>query len=413
MKFSELSEIALSQDIFIAGTDTGIERDLLPKLPSICTHALVIVGIRRCGKSTLAQQFAEKTSRGYFYMNFEDIRLSSFEIADFRLLDKLIRESKRKLLFFDEIQNAPKWELYIRQKLNEKYHVVLTGSNASMLSRELGTKLTGRHIEKELFPFSYPEFLRWANKKPGVESFDEYLQSGGFPEWLKTGNMDIINNLQDDIIYRDIAVRYKLRDAGSLRRLFSYLASNASQRTSPSKLISVCGVKSPTTVLEYLSYFESSYLIQIMPQFARSFKAQSVAPKKIYVSDLGLIWASSISFSKNFGALLENFVFNHLRLQTKNLCYFSNSNSECDFIVNPNKNPLCIQVCYDMNLDNQDREINGVISALEFFNSKEGYILTRNARDEILKNGKSIYVLPAWEYFSNTHLSPPAQALAL
>ena len=400
MKLSELSEIALAQKAFIASTDTGIERDLLPKLPSIRTHALVIIGIRQCGKSTLALQFVNKTGQDYFYLNFEDIRLSSFETADFSLLDKLIKDSKCELLFFDEIQNAPKWELYIRQKLNEKYHVVLTGSNASMLSRELGTKLTGRHLEKELFPFSYSEFLRWAEKKTCVESFDEYLQSGGFPEFLKTGNMEIVSNLQNDIIYRDIAVRYKLRDASSLRRLFSYLASNASQQISPSKLTSVCGVKSSTTVLEYLSYFEASYLIQIMPQFAYSLKAQSLAPKKVYISDLGLIQASSVSFSKNFGALLENFVFNHLRLQTKDLCYFSNSNSECDFIANPNKNPLCIQVCYDMNSDNQDREINGIFAALDFFNVKEGYILTRNSRDEILKNGKRVNVLPAWEYLS-------------
>ena len=317
------------------------------------------------------------------------------------------------MLFFDEIQNAPKWELFIRQKLNEKYQVVLTGSNASMLSMELGTRLTGRHLEKELFPFSYSEFLRWAKKNPCAESLDEYLQSGGFPELLKTGNMEIVRNLQSDIIHRDIAVRYKLRDALSLRRLFSYLASNASQKTSPSKLTSVCGVKSSTTVLEYLSYFESSYLIQVVPQFAWSLKAQSVAPKKVYLSDLGLIHASSVSFSKNSGALLENFVFNHLRLQTKEICYFSDSNSECDFIANANKNPLCVQVCYDMNPDNQDREINGIFSALEHFKAKEGYILTRDSRDEILKNGKRVCVLPAWEYFSTTPILHKLQVEAV
>ncbi|MDR3000724.1 MAG: ATP-binding protein [Fibromonadaceae bacterium] len=398
MKLSELSDIAFSQKEFAVGADTGIERDLLPKLPELHSHALVVVGIRRCGKSTLVQQYVNKTGQDYFYMNFEDIRLSSFETEDYRLLDKLIKDSQCKLLFFDEIQNAPKWELYIRQKLNERFRIVLTGSNASMLSKELGTKLTGRHLEKELFPFSYSEFLRWAKKKRSAESLDEYLQSGGFPEYLKVRDADILANLQNDILYRDIAARYKLRNADSLRRLFSYLASNASQKISPSKLISVCDVKSSTTVLEYLSYFESSFLIQIIPQFAWSLKAQSLAPKKVYISDLGLIQVASLSFSKNLGALLENFVFNHLRLQTKELYYFSNSNSECDFIANPRKNPLCIQVCYDMNIDNQDREINGVFSALDFFNAKEGYILTRNSRDEIIKKGKTVHVLPAWEF---------------
>lgn len=399
MKLSELSDIAVSQKETAIATDTGIERDLLPKLPETRSHALVVVGIRRCGKSILVHQYVNKTKEDYFYMNFEDIRLSSFETGDYRLLDKLIKDSKCKLLFFDEIQNAPKWELYIRQKLNENYRIVLTGSNASMLSKELGTKLTGRHLEKELFPFSYLEFLRLAKKKRSVKTFDEYLLSGGFPEYLKIGDADVLINLQNDILYRDIAVRYKLRDVSSLRRLFSYLASNASQKTSPSNLTSVCGVKSSTTVLEYLSHFESSFLIQVMPQFAWSLKAQSLAPKKVYISDLGLIQIASLSFSKNLGALLENFVFNHLRLQTKDICYFSDSNSECDFIVNPRKNPLCIQVCYDMNIDSQDREIDGIFSALDFFKTKEGYILTRNSRDEIVKNGKTVHVLPAWEYF--------------
>jgi predicted AAA+ superfamily ATPase len=399
MKASDLYEVGVDQKAVLGEQELGLERISLPKLPDIRSHALIVSGIRRCGKSTLLHQFVKKLGRPFFYFNFDDLRLYDFSAADFELLDRVIAESGSWLLFFDEIQSAEHWELYVRQKLDEGFQVVVTGSNASLLSRELGSKLTGRHLSQELFPFSYDEFCRFTEQAAGAESLDSYLEKGGFPEYLKTNNnTEILTQLQQDILYRDIAVRYGLRDAASLHRLFVYLVSNAAQLVSPSKLLSVAGVKSATTVLEYFSYFEAAYLIHLAPCFAWSVKAQSLAPKKLYIADPGIIKTGTASFTGNAGSLLENFVFTSLRPYTRDIFYFANE-GECDFIVNPHgKQPRCIQVTLELTADNEGREIQGLLAALKFFDLNEGIILTRNTGDTILEKGKRIEVIPAWKY---------------
>ena len=412
MKLSDLGDISDSQKVALNNQEQGIERHLLQNLPDIKSHALVVSGIRRCGKSTLLRQFVNKLGRPYFYFNFDDIRLASFSQSDFGLLDKIIADSSARLIFIDEIQSAENWELYVRQKLDEGYQLVITGSNASLLSLELGTRLTGRHISKELFPFSYSEFCGFTGAEAGHKSLLDYLEKGGFPEYLKTGNTDILTQLQSDILYRDIMGRYKLRDAASLRRLFVYLVSNPAQQFSPSKLTITAGVKSPTTVLEYISFLEAAYLIHLLPCFAWSLKSQNLAPKKAYIADTGFIKTGSISFSKNYGALLENFVYNSLRIKTgrydssidSDIFYFTGKNGgECYFIVLPHTQPVCIQVCWELTTDNQDREINGLLEAMEFFNVNSGTIITFNTEDLIETAGKKIDVIPAWKYslFSN------------
>jgi predicted AAA+ superfamily ATPase len=402
MKLSELQDTARSQKERSQALDNGLERELLPHLPDIQSHALIISGIRRCGKSTLLRQFAEKTGRPYFHFVFDDLRLFDFSEADYRLLDLVVAESDCRLLYFDEIQSAPRWELYVRQKLDEGFQVFLTGSNASLLSRELGSKLTGRHISKELFPFSYREYLRFAGQDAGAQSLDAYLAQGGFPEYLKTGNSEIVAQLQRDILYRDIAVRYGLRDTASLERLYGFLVSNAAHLISPSKLTEVSGLKSPSTTLEYFSWFEAAYLIKLIPRFAWSVKAQSLSPKKLYIADPGIIRTGSRSFTTDYGALLENFVFNQLRLKGGDVYYFSDKNRECDFVINPRGGTeggaLCIQVCYELTGDNQGREIAGLCAAMDFFNVSHGTIITRDARDLILEGGRRIAVVPAWEW---------------
>jgi predicted AAA+ superfamily ATPase len=397
MKLSDISEAAKSQKSALNKQESGLQRTVITELPDIQSHALVVSGIRRCGKSTLLRQFVKKLKRDYFYLNFDDLRLADFSHTDFSLLDSVISDLGVKLLFFDEIQSARHWELYIRQKLDEGFQVVITGSNASLLSRELGTHLTGRHISKELFPFSYREFCSFTKNKAGFASLESYLERGGFPEYLKTGNTDILNQLQSDILYRDIAVRYGIRDVASLRRLFLYLVSNPAQKVSPSKLKQTAGVKSPTTVLEYISYFEAAYLINLLPCFAWSVKAQSLLPKKVYIADSGIIRTGSISFSGNKGALLENFVYNCLRSITTDIFYYSDK-GECDFILRPHEQPRCIQACWELTEEDQEREITGILEAIEFFDQKEGIILTFNTKDTILTSGKKINVIPAWEW---------------
>nr|WP_253688003.1 ATP-binding protein [Treponema sp. OMZ 792] len=280
MQKAKLKEIYLSQAESIKNTDDGVFRFALNFLPDIKNHALVISGVRRCGKSTLLRQFIKKAGKPFFYLNFDDLRLLEFSVSDYGILDEIIDETGIKLIFFDEIQTAVNWELYVRQKLDQGFKVVLTGSNASLLSRELGTKLTGRHIVKELFPFSYSEYLTFSKTKRGYNSFKKYFQMGGFPEYLKLKNPEILTQLQKDILYRDIAVRYNVWDERSLQRLYIFLASHAGSLISPSKLKNVAGVKSHTTILEYFSYFENSYLLSLVQKFAWSQKAQSLAPKK-------------------------------------------------------------------------------------------------------------------------------------
>lgn len=268
MQQSALTEIAKEQKIeAFSEVEKITERTLMSDLPNISTHALILSGIRRCGKSTLLRQFVRRNFEDVFYLNFEDVKLYGFDIKDFVLLDKVIDESGPKVLYFDEIQIVDGWELYVRQKLDQKFQVIITGSNASLLSAELGTKLTGRHITKELFPFSYPEYLDFQKAGANIESLQAYLTEGGFPGYLKQKLPEILDFLIEDILNRDIIVRYGLKDGGAIKKLCSYLFVNNGTLVVPSKLTTAVGVKSNTTILNYFSYFENSYLIAMVPKF--------------------------------------------------------------------------------------------------------------------------------------------------
>jgi len=346
----------------------------------------------------LLQQFIRNEIDEVFYFNFADIRLYEFSSSDFVLLDEIIRGSKKKILFFDEIQIVKGWELFVRQKLDQSVRVIITGSNARMLSIELGTNLTGRHISKELFPFNYKEFCSFHGLQNNKESLVSFLNKGGFPEFLKTNNSELLSFLIEDIIYRDIATRHAIRDIASLKNLCIYVMSNTAKLVSPSKLTSIIGVKSPSTVLEYLSYFESSYLLSLVPRFSYSVKGQMLSEKKIYVVDNGLVNVASISASRDMGRKFENAVYWSIRRKTKNIWYFSDGHSECDFIYKLDDDYLAIQVCYELNGDNQEREISGLLAALKFFNLSEGIILTVDQTDRILINGYKINVIPFHQF---------------
>lgn len=400
MQRSALDEIAREQKKDAFSADEIItQRTLMSDLPNIQTHALIFSGIRRCGKSTLLRQFVRHTFEDVFYLNFEDVRLYGFEVKDFVLLDEVIRDAGLKVLYFDEIQVVEGWELFVRQKLDQKFQVIITGSNASLLSVELGTKLTGRHITKELFPFSFAEYLDFRQAKANAKTLLEYLTYGGFPEYLKRKLLEILEFLINDILNRDIIVRYGLKDAGSIKKLCSYLLSNNGTLMVPSKLTSAIGVKSSTTVLSYFSYFENSYLIATIPKFNWSQKAQLLSPKKMYVIDPGLVQIGSTSFSRNMGHLLESVVFWHLRRKTKEIYYFNDNNSECDFVVRlKDKTTQLIQVCWELTPENLEREINGLTDAMRFFNTKNALVVTAGSTDTIRTDLDLINVVPAYEY---------------
>jgi len=397
MKYSELKAVAEQQKDILYSFELGTIRELLQFLPVTNSHALVVSGIRRCGKSVLLHQFIRNEIDDVFYFNFADIRLYEFSSGDFILLDELIKESRKRILFFDEIQIIDGWELFVRQKLDQSVRTIITGSNARMLSIELGTNLTGRHISKELFPFSYKEFCAFNSWKYNKESFSSYLEKGGFPEFLKTGNSELLSLLIEDIIHRDIASRHAIRDITGLKKLCIYMMSNTARLLSPSKLTGVIGVKSSSTVLEYIAHFESSYLMNLVPRFSWSVKGQMLSEKKVYIIDNGLVNVASVSASKDNSRKFENVVYWSIRRKTKNIWYFSDGNSECDFIYKLNEEYFALQVCYEINGDNQEREINGLLAALRYFNLKEGTILTINQTDKILIDGRSINMIPAFD----------------
>lgn len=398
MKYSELQSIVNEQADSFRSFDLGVTREILPLLPVITSHALVVSGIRRCGKSVLLHQYVRNEIHEVFYFNFADIRIFNFSVNDFSLLDEIVNTSGKKILFFDEIQLVEGWEIFVRQKLDQKMRIIITGSNAKMLSAELGTNLTGRHISKELFTFNFTEFCLLKNIKQNKESYESYIELGGFPEYLKTNNKELLSSLIEDIIFRDIATRHAIRDIRGLKNLCIFLMSAAAKLISPSKLTHVIGVKSPSTVLEYLSYFESSYVINLIPKFSYSIKAQMLSEKKVYIVDNGLISVSSISASKDIGRKLENTIYWDIRRKTKSVWYFSVNQLECDFVYKLNDAYFALQVCYELHHDNQEREINGVLAALKFFNLKEGTIVTLSQSDIISVDSYIIKVIPAYQF---------------
>lgn len=398
---SLLKEVAEAQKENLLKLNTGLKRHQLDGMPELSSHALIISGIRRCGKSTLLHQLLKKKHPNAYYLNFEDPRLYEFELNDFTRLDELITDRESEVLFFDEIQVVEGWERYIRQKLDEGFKLVITGSNASLLSSELGSKLTGRHITKELFPFSWNEFCEFRSLDDSKDALKKYIEIGGFPDYVKTEDDDILHQLFEDILVRDIAVRFGVRDVKTLQRLALYLVSNVGNLVTGNKLRSLFGIGATSTVMEYFSYLEQTWLMHFIPKFSYSVRKQSVNPRKVYAIDTGLINVNSKSFSGDHGRILENLVFLHLRRKLREIYYFSEK-GECDFVTfdKGNVNEV-IQVCYELNPDNLDRELNGLFEALSFFELDKGFILTQSQTDYFKREGKVAEVIPCNQFFSS------------
>ena len=404
---SEIVRISELQSGVIRTGDIGLKRESGASMPVLSKHALIITGIRRCGKSTLLRQLISEKYPEAFFLNFDDNRLYGFENADFSRLDEVITVSGKKVLIFDELQEVEGWERYVRQKLDENYKVVLTGSNASLLSKELGTKLTGRYIGKELFPFSFREFTKFESLKHNEETVLQFMKFGGFPEYVKSKQPEILSHLFDDIIIRDIVVRYGIRDIKSLQRLALYLVSNTSKPVTGSKLKQAVGISATSTIMEYFSFLESAYLFHFVPRFSYSAKSQMINPRKVYAADPGLITVNSSSFSDDNGRKLENIIYNYLRTLYKDIFYFLEKN-ECDFIAMKRaEKPLVIQVCYTLDKDNLDRELGGLNEALKFFGMKEGVIVTLNQKDKFVTDGITASVVPAAEFLSGARRLTP------
>jgi len=394
-----LKEVVIAQRQDLEKLSVGISREKLSDLDISLPFATIISGIRRCGKSTLLKQALAKL-KNYYYLNFEDTRLTNFDVSDFTKLTEVFVElyGNSDYYIFDEIQNVNNWEIFVREMLDKKKKFLITGSNASLLSKELGTKLTGRHLVMELYPFDFNEFLKYKKLKQSKQSFDSYFKLGGFPEYLKYDRIEILQQLLKDILYRDIVVRYNIKESNALEELSLYLMSNIGKEFSYNNLKKMLNLGSVNSVISFIKYLEDSYLFFSIPCFDYSIKKQQNSPKKIYSIDLGMINCNSKSFSQDKGRLLENVVFLKLKQDHKNIYYYKD-NVECDFMIkNKTKIDMAIQVCYDLNKDNYDREVNGLLSAMSKFNLNTGTIITYNNEDKFIIDKKTIYVKSIWKW---------------
>ena len=396
---SVIEHVVEQQKLRLTTRDTGLKRELKPATRSLSSHALIISGVRRCGKSTLLMQMMNELDHtNLLYLNFESPQLYEFNLLDFARLDHIIARKGAKILFFDELQWVEGWEMFVRQKLDEGLQVVITGSNASLLSKELGTRLTGRHITQELFPFSYTEFLQFLQLTAGAESLAKYMQTGGFPEFVKNGDDEQLATLFNDILIRDIVARYGIKDIKSLHRLAQYLISNIGNRISATKLKQALSIGATSTVLSWFSHLELSYLVSFLPMFSHSTKAQLINPRKVYAIDLGLVNVVSLVLTEDAGRKLENLVFLHLRKKYTELYYFDEK-GECDFVAMKNGQVMeLVQVCYELTADNLQRELNGLLAAMQFFGQQKATIVTFAGADHIVKEGFTIEVVPAYQF---------------
>lgn len=370
-------------------------------------RVLILTGIRRSGKSTLLKQIMEK--KPGCYVNFEDERLIDFQAQDFEILNEVLIEiyGEVKNYFFDEIQNVPKFETFVRRLQDENKKVLITGSNAQLLSKEFGTKLTGRYKTFEVYPFSFNEYLRYkkinfakndvyltGKRVEILKAFKNYLLSGGFPEYLKNKDFDYLRTLYENILYKDIITRYSVKREKTLKELVSILSTNISRPFTYNSIKKNLGLANAITVKEYITYLNNSYLFFELNKFSYSVKVQLASPRKIYMIDTGLSQIIGTIFSDEKGRKLENAVFIELKRRGYDIFYYSD-NAECDFLIKKgNKITEALQVCHNLTEENKDREIEGLAKAMENFNLNEGTILTYD-QEFVIDN---ITVKPVWKY---------------
>lgn len=410
-----LKSIILEQqedaDLLVSDTIPRKIEDEWIKTPDV----LIISGIRRCGKSVLMQQIRNKMAERDFYFNFDDDRLLQFTVNDFVKLQECFFElfGEQHTYYFDEIQNIEGWETFVRRLHNGGNKVYVTGSNARMLSRELGTHLTGRYLMIELFPFSFSEYLAITNhaftsrdlittlgRSRLLAHFKDYLTIGGFPSYIQHRSVRYLSSLYQSIIYRDIITRNKLSNEKDIQELVYYLASNPAKRFTYSSIGKLIGVKHPETIKNYLSYIEQTFLIFQVMKYDPSLKIQMFNAKKVYFIDNAIVRRIGFSATDDTGHFLENLVYIELRrLQCE--VYYHFGEKECDFVVREGiRITRAYQVSVSLhNQETRNREMAGLIDAMATYSLSEGYILTMEEKEEVItETGRNIHILPVWEW---------------
>ncbi|MBS3088830.1 ATP-binding protein [Candidatus Pacearchaeota archaeon] len=394
-----------------------IARERLKEAKTYLAHPniLVITGIRRCGKSIFSY-LLEKESK-FAYINFDDERLSELKGED---LNKVL-ESFYELygdvdyIILDEIQNIPKWELFAN-RLRRTKKVILTGSNSNLLSGELATHLTGRYIDIKLFPFSFKEFLSYkgvdisnaytTREKARIFNYlNEYLVNGGIPESYKFGK-SIITRIYENILTKDIILRYKIKKIEDIKKLAKYLITNSSEEITYSKLSKLLGVKHVSTISNWVSYLENSFLIFKIGRFDFKLKQQFIAPKKVYCIDPGIVDSIGFKFSENKGKIIENVVAIELQRRKElednlEVYYWKDyQQNEVDFVVkNRNKIRELIQVTFANSKEEiKERELKSLIKASRELKCVDLKIITWDYEVESKFGGNKVKFIPLWKW---------------
>lgn len=380
-------------------------------------QAQVVIGVRRSGKSTLCLQTLVDAKVAFAYADFDDERLANIgtnQLNDvLEVLYKIYGDFE--YIFLDEIQNIDGWPLFVNRLLRTKMHVVLTGSNAKLLSSDLATHLTGRSSEIALYPFSFSEYCDMKGVDYNLKTtkgiallrnaFDEYMKQGGFPELLQiTNNKKYVTNLVDNILKRDIKQRYNISYPAQFENMANHLLNVSPSILSASDLVQLFGFKSPHTVHNYVKYLKDAYLLVGVKKYSLKSRQRTFG-EKLYAVDVAMMNQRDNAFlGENLGWRLETIVLNHLVRKCKNegwdIYYLSERSGECDFIVcNGNKVLQCIQVSHDISSEKtRKREIKGLLLAYEKTKCENLLLLTDHEYEELDKDGHHILIQPVYEW---------------
>ena len=393
---------------------------------------ITISGPRRAGKTYFCFQLINKlidegiSRENIFYVNFEDNMLLGAnaddldEILDCYVEVSNINPTQKLYLFFDEIQTVNNWDSWARKISDQRKDIklILTGSSSKLLSREISTKLRGRVINKEIFPLSFKETILWQNISYNIKTLEfsrdkiiikkdflKYLVNGGYPALFILNNLEheqILQSYYDSMIFKDVIERYKIEEVNKLKTVAQLLFQSVSSEISYSKLtnkLKTAGFNmSKNTIIEYLSYFEDSYLFFINFKYEYSLAKQIGSIKKIYCIDNGLLNAVSFKFKEDVGKLLENLVYIELR-RRGNTIYRHKANNDCDFIISDkNKVISAMQVTRKFDEENEHRELLGLVEAMKEHNLNTGLILTEDQTQEKVIENKKILIKPVWQW---------------
>ena len=422
MKISDIEKVLLEQQDELEALEGEVlihrpEEDLINLNSKL---AQVVIGVRRSGKSTLCFNALRKAGVHYAYANFDDERLEELETKD---LDNVLQTlykiyGKFDYLFLDEIQNIDGWPLFVNRLLRQRIHIIITGSNAKLLSTELATHLTGRHHKIELFPFSFKdwcsikdvEYTRLTTKNKGLlsKAYEEYFRQGGFPELIsgEENLKEYISTLIDNIISQDIKKRYKIRNIDALKRLAHHILNETPTLIVKDTLQNIIGIKSERTLGNYLMYLNQTYLISTISKYS-SRSRERARNEKSYAIDVAFMDKRENAFSgKNLGWRLETIVYLELlrrKTGTENdIYYYQGRSAEADFVVcDGNKTLAVYQVSYDIsNEKTRKREIKGCIAGAKATKCDNLFLITDHESEIIEEDGYTIQVIPIWEWLT-------------